>query len=307
MAYSAWTRGRTIALVLTCTLAPALPAAAAPAMTGLISWLDANDAATLSLGGASVSQWRDKSGNGNHVNQAASGAQPTYTAGYTPNGSAAIVFDGVNDVMPYVLGPTLTQFSMFIVWNQISMPGGYASGDYYPAFIGSGDVNAPGSYMSIEIGQHATGDANALDIIGGYNNDSRATLTGIAATGAVRSMSVTSSNTADTQVWLNGEAAAMSTTGSTTAWNFTLGNVAGDGPLGLGGLNWPSQNAVIYDNVAISSVLIYDRVLTTNERQQTEGFLATEYGVLVPEPATGALLALGALSVVFGRRARAKG
>ena len=145
-----------------------------------------------------------------------------------------------------------------------------------------------------------------LDIIGGYNNDSRATLTGIAATGAVRSMSVTSSNTADTQVWLNGEAAAMSTTGSPTARNFTLGNAAGDGPLGLGGLNWPSENAVLYDNVAISAVLIYDRVLTTNERLQTEGFLATEYGVNVPEPATGALLALGALSVAFGRRGRAK-
>ncbi len=307
MAHQAWVRGRQFAVVVTCNVALALPAAATPVMSGLISWLDANDAATMSLTGSSVTQWRDKSGNGNHVNQAASAAQPTYTAGYTPNGSAAIVFDGANDIMPYVQGPTLTQFSLFIVWNQISVPGGYGAGDRYPLFIGSGDINAPGRYMAIEIGQHAGADPNVLDIIGGYDNDSRATLAGIAATGAVRTMSATSSNTADTQVWLNGQAASMSTTGSPTAWNFTLGNASGDGPLGLGGLNWPSQNAVLYNNVAISAVLIYDRVLTTNERRQTEDFLAAEYGVNVPEPATGALLAMGVLSVVFGRRMRARG
>lgn len=43
-------------------------------------WLDATDLKTITLNGATVSQWNDKSGQGNHVLQGTSTNQPAYTA-----------------------------------------------------------------------------------------------------------------------------------------------------------------------------------------------------------------------------------
>lgn len=48
--------------------------------SALALWLDAEDAASITLNGATVSQWNDKSGNGRHVSQAAAANQPTYIA-----------------------------------------------------------------------------------------------------------------------------------------------------------------------------------------------------------------------------------
>ena len=49
-----------------------------PAEITTALWLDADDAATITLNGSTVSQWADKSGNGNHVSQSSAASQPTY-------------------------------------------------------------------------------------------------------------------------------------------------------------------------------------------------------------------------------------
>lgn len=64
-------------------------------INGLKLWLDATDATTITLNGNSVSEWRDKSGNGFHFSQATANNQPSYTG--TINGKSAIAFDGTND------------------------------------------------------------------------------------------------------------------------------------------------------------------------------------------------------------------
>lgn len=56
-------------------------------------WLDASDAATITSSGGSVSEWRDKSGNGRTVTQGTSTAQPT-TGTATQNGLNVLSFDG---------------------------------------------------------------------------------------------------------------------------------------------------------------------------------------------------------------------
>lgn len=48
--------------------------------SSLALWLDAEDAASITLNGSTVSQWDDKSGNGQHVSQATAAYQPTYSA-----------------------------------------------------------------------------------------------------------------------------------------------------------------------------------------------------------------------------------
>ena len=63
-------------------------------LAGLVAWYDASDLSTITDAGAgAVSQWADKSGNGNHVTQGTAGLRPT-TGIRTQNGLNVIDFDG---------------------------------------------------------------------------------------------------------------------------------------------------------------------------------------------------------------------
>ena len=65
-------------------------------IVGCTLWLDADDAGSITLSGAQITQWNDKSGNGWNFTPVAGGVGPDYTAA-TLNGRAVAVFDGSND------------------------------------------------------------------------------------------------------------------------------------------------------------------------------------------------------------------
>ena len=67
-------------------------------LTSLVGWWDASDTATITSSGGAVSQWDDKSGNGNHLVQATSALQPT-TGTRTINSLNAIDFIPTDDRM----------------------------------------------------------------------------------------------------------------------------------------------------------------------------------------------------------------
>ena len=73
-------------------------------------WLDAFDSNTITESGGLVSQWSDKSGNGNHAVQASGTRQPVY------DGSTKITFDGVDDFFEM----TASLKSMFFVVRNAS-------------------------------------------------------------------------------------------------------------------------------------------------------------------------------------------
>ena len=67
-------------------------------IAGLSLWLDASDASTITLNGATaVSEWRDKSANKFAVSQATANNQPALSG--TIRGRPCIEFDGVNDYL----------------------------------------------------------------------------------------------------------------------------------------------------------------------------------------------------------------
>jgi hypothetical protein len=68
-----------------------------PIQTNLIFWYDANDLASFTLVGSDVSQWNDRSGNGNHLQQTTSGFRPQRTG--TLNGRSTVNFDGTDNYM----------------------------------------------------------------------------------------------------------------------------------------------------------------------------------------------------------------
>jgi hypothetical protein len=59
----------------------------------LALWLDAEDSASITLNGSTVSQWNDKSGNGRNVSQATAASQPTYSATGWESSKPAIVYN----------------------------------------------------------------------------------------------------------------------------------------------------------------------------------------------------------------------
>lgn len=74
------------------------------AVSDLVLWLKANDAATVINTAGAVSQWSDKSGRGNHATQG-TGAQQPLTGSRTINSKNAILFDGTDDNL--ILPPAL--------------------------------------------------------------------------------------------------------------------------------------------------------------------------------------------------------
>lgn len=82
-------------------------------ITGLQLWIDGSDSSTFTLNGSTVSEWRDKSGNGRHFAQATALRQPEVTTA-AKNGKSAVAFtnDWMTGVYTYNVG------SIFVVWEQ---------------------------------------------------------------------------------------------------------------------------------------------------------------------------------------------
>lgn len=71
--------------------APFVPTDLGPSI--LAAWFSAKDTATITESGGAVSQWNDKSGNGNHIVQATGANKPT-TGANTLNGFNVLTLDG---------------------------------------------------------------------------------------------------------------------------------------------------------------------------------------------------------------------
>jgi hypothetical protein len=82
-------------------------AAFSPLDLSPVLWLDASDTSTITEVGGAVSQWDDKSGNGNDLSQGTALAQPT-SGTRTINSLNVIDFDGSNDRLT-ITGWTVSQ------------------------------------------------------------------------------------------------------------------------------------------------------------------------------------------------------
>jgi hypothetical protein len=83
-----------------------------PSMLSTALWLDAADASTITESGGAVSQWNDKSGNGD--NAIWSGSKPTYEIGAF-NGKDSIYFDGTDLLQISGFNLDLSPFTIMFV------------------------------------------------------------------------------------------------------------------------------------------------------------------------------------------------
>ncbi|MFM5961228.1 MAG: hypothetical protein ACKOQ2_29440, partial [Dolichospermum sp.] len=246
-----------------------------PAQISTALWLDAADASTIILNGSTVSQWRDKSGNGRHVSQATAANQPLFVTNQLNglpvirNVSADTLIGGASE-----LGANTPMLSMFaLVKNPTANPSG------------------SGFLLSVLTNTVTTTRAALLQ----FANNVNLTLAGRRLdTDAFQSVQ-TSTTYASTQnqwiiqegqfnyaaaelnAWLNGtntlNAAPFQTAGNTSNTNSFRHCI-----FSLDGFDYA------LDGTEIAEALIVQGNLSTTDRQLIEGYLAWKWGLTANLP-----------------------
>ena len=245
--------------------APSVPWTPAELTTAV--WLDAADAATITLNGSSVSQWSDKSGNSYHATQSSFSSQPVYTAAGQA-GKAILAFDGSNDFF------------------------NFASGISPRTIIAVAKTSVSGSYKTIAGAIATSGLSSQTDAYYfQFNNPANITAFGRAT--------VTDSNTSTNLLSLAGTA----TTGEyfilagkqegqqITSWfNGVQGSVdtdasalkgVGNGVIGAGYYN---RNVGDYWQGTIAEVIICANAQADQDIRRLEGYLAHKWGLTANLP-----------------------
>lgn len=204
-------------------------------------WLDADSPSSITLNGATVSQWNDLSGNGRNATQATASNQPTYTANGL-NSKPVLTFDGTNDEL-FFSGTRNSQFSVATIVKTNLGESGYFQ---------FGSVNTYGS-MFAELGTlyRARGAAFA-----------DATTPFIAGETAI----LVGKYDTTVSIWKNG---AIGTSVSSALMPMPPNTASTIGSLGTG---------IYYLKGFMGEIVVANEDLSTDNRQKLEGYLAWKWG-----------------------------
>jgi len=243
----------------------------------LALWLDADDASTITLNGSTVSQWRDKSGNGNHVSNATAATQPAYlTTGW--NGKPTVNFTSAgqdflhkSDVSNFAPTSDFTIASAFEFletnksWDMIAgwrtIPQNYSSDNGVPILqgmemfsqIGFHYTDVEPTRIKVDVTTRLGKKIATISRSGGNNGN------GGAATVTSTGFSQATYETNATQSWTS-----MSSTG------FQVGG--------------RQQHFANWGNKYVSEVVGCNTKLSTADRQRIEGYLAWKWGLTANLP-----------------------
>ena len=230
-------------------------------LSGLSLWLKADAGVTLS--GSNVTAWADQSGNGNNAN-ANSGQEPTFVSSFS-NSKPAIEFDGQVQVIQIADANNLDflNMSVFIVLKYINQ--GTGNNIVYFKNADAGSPADPAMYGLVS----STAQNNVVSFslnVGDWADYQ----TSIDITNSIpKILSMTYDGT-DQNVYSNGSFSDQFNIG---------GNIAtSTGLFQIGGYN-QSFNAAEYFNGRIAEIIMYNRAVTSIERQQVEAYLNTKYAI----------------------------
>lgn len=260
-----------------------------PARLGsaLSIWLDAADASTITLqgGGGSgpggsdhVSQWDDKSGNGNHVSNGTAAFQPEYlatgwngkpTISFTLAGQEFLFKAGVSNFESDEDFTLASAFEFLQTLNSWDMIAGWRSTPNASGLAGGAPI-LQGMSTAQEIGYHNTDNVDVRIKVDVTTRTSKKIATisrsggtagnGGAATATSTGFSQATYDTDTTQTWT-----------SAAASGFQVGG--------------RQQSATLWGNKYISEVVGCNTKLSTEDRQKLEGYLAWKWGLEADLPA----------------------
>jgi Concanavalin A-like lectin/glucanases superfamily/Beta-propeller repeat len=225
---------------------PSTPIFTPSSLSGLALWLDAADATTLTLSGSNVTQWNDKSGNGNN---ATGGISPSFS-------NSGVLFDGSTTYLstPYSSSPSSE--TVFLVWKYT----GVTNAGKLHDIIGTTVTNGRGIVM--------------YDTLLDLRVDKWAVANYVLATGVQINITFLST------VLNTGTAVSGSLNGNSQGSQATV-SFSGGGTTNIGrGATQDWWQGYIYE------VVIYNSVLSQTQRQQVEGYLAWKWGVQTSLPTT---------------------
>ncbi|HNW96905.1 MAG TPA: PKD domain-containing protein [Bacteroidales bacterium] len=222
-------------------------------ITGLDLWLRADSAATIHLSGSNVTIWDDCSGNGNNATQSNSSNQPIYNNSISLlNNKPAISFNGSSNSLSFPLLSS-TEYSFFTVISTGT------SKNTYEIFLGSSQ--STGARWALAVG------SDAVDGIGWAGSNANVDL-GNSNFILVNNFYILSfiKSTTGWNIYCNGSFirtvydASFPTYSNT--WNWVIGSETG--------LNY-------YLSGYIADIIIYNKALADNERQNVEDYLRYKY------------------------------
>lgn len=242
-------------------------AGVSPAQIGnLVQWLDAQDAGGFTFStGTDVSQWNDKSGNGNHMVQATGSAQPLYNAA-TINGRPAVQFydDSTFKQLACADNATMdyTALTAFIVVQRVSDLG--AIEILYGKYATTSAIRE--FYVGISVG-----DAPTFT----YSNDGTAT----AAASAGALMSIGTPYIITAQLTGTGGTSSCSLNNANTGGGTITGSIFnGAAPLVMGSIN---AGGALPASVHYGECLFYKAALTAAEIAQVHAYLSSKWGIAI--------------------------
>ena len=244
-------------------------------------WLDAADTSSLVMSGSSVSQWKDKSGSGNHMNQYSSATAPStsnlnglntvyfYTSDPTsvqgtPPFTNVQVLQGtnfqttVNSTLFLVVHPLYVATSTKFIVNLKSRASNQWN-NLYDINMGTGDGTNAGGF-----GSFIRTDTSFLGVNSSYYTINTTNLTSSEIVGT------TIAFYKDASLYRSGTV-SLAMPSSDNFQVFTLGAYL---------------NTDVYDTSSkmgarahFCEVIVFNSALTTSQRQQVEGYLAWKWGL----------------------------
>jgi hypothetical protein len=219
-------------------------------IAGLSGWWDADDASTITLNSTTVSEWRDKSGNGRHATQATAANQPTYSTGEV-NGRAALTMDAAR-TMEVSAWDFKDEATVFFVFKQ--------SGGTNGCIFQRGGVNAAHAVLLEGIAPNLPVRARHFD--------SKDSLSATVSQNVYRAgMALFTGLTS--QIFINGTSSAASAAGATREGNSFAMRMFG-------------LSATVYRlNGGVAEILYYDRALSVAERLKINTYLSKKYNITI--------------------------
>jgi hypothetical protein len=258
-----WLDGADTSTLYTTDAGPVTAVAAPTDISGCVGWWDASDAASITQSGGLVSQWNDKSGQGNHAT--ASGTRQPAFVSNALNGKSVIAFDGADDLMEAAISSAYTAATVFAVLRPDAAGGGSlgrvlvrgSSSLFYDGATSSLRYNPPFPGATGNGGQRT---ANSSATLGAWH------LLSIAWTGGLDVATAITPRLAGavSSAGLTGTGDSVSAAGIGT---MQIGNRAvADG----GDRGW---------NGRIAELIFFNAAISAADRARVEAYLAAKWGI----------------------------